>query len=210
MRATIPYIQEKFDTFNAQYFEGKLPPIPIRTNHARTYLGQIQYRRTRRWNGQWVYSDFQFVISTLIDREEAVVEDTILHEMIHYYILVNGIEDTSAHGEVFKRIMTHINRQYNRHISISHRTTAAEHASDTRARIHYICVSKLQDGTEGITIAMPSHVGHLRRDMARFPGLTDQYWVISHDPYFNRYPRCKTCKIYPISPDILAQYKLKK
>jgi len=60
-------------------------------------------------DGTWHYFGFVFRISTVIDLPEREVEDTILHEMIHYYILSNQMQDTSAHGEIFMRMMKDIN-----------------------------------------------------------------------------------------------------
>ena len=55
------------------------------------------------------------------DLPEELVEDTILHEMIHYYIAFNHWSDTSTHGQLFRREMKRINEKGGRHISISYR-----------------------------------------------------------------------------------------
>lgn len=55
------------------------------------------------------------------DLPEELVEDTILHEMIHYYIAFNQWRDTSTHGQLFRREMKRINEKGGRHISISYR-----------------------------------------------------------------------------------------
>jgi len=67
--------------------------------------------------------NFQFVISTKVDLPEAEVEDTIIHEMIHYWILSNQMQDTGPHGDIFKAKMKEINMKYNRNLSIVHKTT---------------------------------------------------------------------------------------
>lgn len=62
-------------------------------------------------------------INTRFDLPEDLLQDTILHEMIHYYIAVNHLRDTSTHGQLFRREMKRINEQGNRHITISYRLT---------------------------------------------------------------------------------------
>lgn len=194
MIPSVAYIQQRFDHFNALCFAGKLAPLPIRTVRAKTFLGQIRYRKEYRWNGDCVYSEFVFSISTLIDRPKEVVDDTILHEMIHYYILSNQLKDTSAHGPLFRQIMTHINLTYGRHVSVTHRNTETE--QDTRDRQHIVCVSRFDDGKVGVTVAMPSRYGYLVHNMSHFPHVVEQRWVVSHDSFFNRFPRAKICKVY--------------
>ena len=41
--------------------------------------------------------------------------------MIHYFIAVNQLRDTSSHGRLFRREMARINADGNRHITISYR-----------------------------------------------------------------------------------------
>lgn len=96
--ATLDYIKRKFAEYNQQMFGGKLKPLPFKLTSARTCLGQVRFHRTKNADGSWHYSDFVFMISNKVNREETVVEDTIIHEMIHYYILSNQIQDTAPHG----------------------------------------------------------------------------------------------------------------
>ena len=103
MIATIDYLERKFDEFNHTIFEGRLKTLPLRLSSARTFLGQLRYRRKRRFWGGWKYDNFQLVISTAKEMNEQLLEDTIIHEMIHYYILSNQLQDTSAHGKLFRK-----------------------------------------------------------------------------------------------------------
>lgn len=122
MVPTIPYIQSRFDEFNARFFAGALPPVPIKLSNARTFLGKLTFTKRRKWLfGEWTYSNFVLRINTRFDLPEQLIEDTILHEMIHYYIAVNQLRDTSTHGHLFRREMARINAEGNRHITISYR-----------------------------------------------------------------------------------------
>ena len=122
MVPTIPYIQSRFDEFNARFFAGALPPVPIKLSNARTFLGKLTFTKRRKWLfGEWTYSNFVLRINTRFDLPEQLIEDTILHEMIHYYIAVNQLRDTSTHGRLFRQEMKRINAEGNRHITISYR-----------------------------------------------------------------------------------------
>ena len=136
MIPTLPYIQQHFDDFNIRFFNGSLPPIPIKLSNARTFLGKVTYVKRRNFSltswlfssgassvGEWTYSNFKLRINTRYDLPEELIQDTILHEMIHYYIAVNHLRDTSTHGQLFRNEMKRINAEGNRHITISYRLT---------------------------------------------------------------------------------------
>lgn len=136
MIPTLPYIQQHFDAYNARFFNGSLPPIPIKLSNARTFLGKVTFVKRRNFSltswlfssgassvGEWTYSNFKLRINTRYDLPEELIQDTILHEMIHYYIAVNHLRDTSTHGQLFRSEMKRINAEGNRHITISYRLT---------------------------------------------------------------------------------------
>ena len=48
MKATVPYIEKKFEEFNRQMFRGKLPKIPVELSDAKTFLGQCVFKKRRK------------------------------------------------------------------------------------------------------------------------------------------------------------------
>ena len=48
MIPTIEYIQTRFDEYNARFFGGHLPSIPIHLSHAKGFLGKVCYTRKRQ------------------------------------------------------------------------------------------------------------------------------------------------------------------
>lgn len=206
MKATIDYIKRKFGEYNELCFEGKLKPLPFKLSNSRTMLGQVRFMREKNPDDTWHYYGFVFAISNLLDLPEKEIEDTILHEMIHYYILSNQMQDTSPHGEIFVRIMKDINRRFDRNISIVHRATKEEHDKDTQVRQHIICVCRMRGNQMGITIATKSSLFQLWDEIPKFPKVVECNWYITNDPYFNRYPRAKTLKIYSIPHDDLEEH----
>lgn len=206
MIATLDYIKQKFQEYNEQMFEGKLQPLPFKLSSARTFLGQVRFYQEKNPDGTWHYMNFQFVISTKVDLPEAEVEDTIIHEMIHYWILSNQMQDTGPHGKIFITKMKEINVKYNRNLSVAHKQTKEEADKDTEVRQHLICVSRLKNGKRGVTITTKSRLFQLWDEMPNFPKMAELKWVVSTDPYFNRFPRCTSAKIYPVPADELEEH----
>ena len=130
MIPTVSHIQSRFYEYNVRFFGGTLPPVPIKLSHARTFLGKLTFTKHRSWLfGPTRYENFVLRINARIDLPEDLIEDTILHEMIHYYIAVNHLRDTSAHGRLFRHEMKRINAEGNRRITISYRFTKEQLAA---------------------------------------------------------------------------------
>lgn len=204
MKATLEYVERKFAEFNDLMFEGKLKSLPFRLSRARTFLGMVRYKRKRKLFGGWHYSDFQFVISCLYDMPENEVEDTIIHEMIHYWIFSNQMQDNKPHGRLFCGKMEEINRRFGRHLTVTHTKTEADLSNDREIRRHLICISKIKDSDVlGITIASKTKLFMLWDELPKVRQVAECAWYVSTDPFFNRFPRASSLKIYKISKEDL-------
>ncbi len=203
MKITIEYIRRTFSEFNVLFFGGKLAEIPFRISRARTFLGAVRCKKKRRIFGGWKYYDFEFVISSKTDyiESEREVEDIILHEMIHYYILSNQIQDSGPHGMVFKRIARDLNERFGRHVTTRHKRTAEEADRDMEERQHLVCVVRFSDGRMGITIAARTRLFLLWDALPGIPNVEECTWYITTEPYFNRFPRAMTPKIYAVNAE---------
>ena len=208
MTPTVEYLEERFDTFNRMCFDGALPRIPIKLSRARTFVGRLIYRPVRDWRGRVVRrEDFVLRISTYFDLPEAEIEDTLIHEMIHLWIAVNGIKDSSTHGREFRAKMKEINTLHHRHLTISHKSSPEEEQDrDTRVRDHWFCVSQLADGRTALTVAAQPCIARIRRAFRWSPTVRSQTWYHSRDPWFNRYPHCRSPKIFPVDPAVLQPH----
>lgn len=204
MIPSIEYLEERFGTFNELCFEGALPRIPIKLSNARSFVGRLQYRPVRDWRGRVVRrEDFVLRISKRFDLPEAEVEDTLIHEMIHYWIALEGLKDSSTHGRIFRDKMKEINRLHGRHLTISHKSTPEEQDRDTHVSTHYFCVSQLADGRTALTVAASTYISRIRRAFRWSPTVRSQAWYHSTDPWFNRFPRCRSPKLFPVDPEVL-------
>lgn len=204
MKPTIEYIEKKFGEFNHLIFDDRLPLLPIQLSNAKSFLGMLVYKKRRKPFGRVEKYDFRLRISTRMDLPEAEVEDTIIHEMIHYYIDFNGIKDTSAHGQVFRQMMSDINTRFGRHITITHKSTPEQRQQlvDTRKRWHVVAVVKFHDGRTGIKI-----LPRIRQRIVRYRNLiltskeiSGVELYLSNDPYFNAYPVSSALKVHIAEP----------
>ena len=62
------------------------------------------------------------------------------------------------------------------------------------------------DMVRGITIAAKSRLFQLWEVMPTFPGVKATEWYATTDPYFNRFPRALTPKIYRIAQNELDEH----
>jgi hypothetical protein len=218
MIPTIPYIQSCFDEYNACFFCGSLPPVPVKLSHAKGFLGKLTF--TRRKQGLFRgYHNENFVlrINARIDLPEELIQDTVLHEMIHYYIAVNQLNDTSTHGVLFRREMARINAEGNRHIAISHRLSETEKAQTIRHKMRAFALVRFSDGRTGIKV-VPFSRKHISfwhkaalRVFSRHSKITDIAWYISDNDYFAKFPSSVAMKVYLIdNPDEIPLSDAKK
>lgn len=207
MRPTVEYLQKQFTFLNNQCFEGKLQPVNIVLSNASTFLGRLCFVRKRVW-GKVRLSDFLIRISVRYDMEESVIIDTLLHEMIHYYIASSNIKDTSSHGEVFQKIMNALNARFGYHLSITHKvvdgTAMAEQKAKEREmkrtayKRHFIGVAQLYDGNTYVLQAASTRVRMLDRQLRQYYPIKSLQWYGSISPFWNKYPNCITPKLYAI------------
>lgn len=192
MKATIPYIEQKFEEFNQQMFAGQLPKLPIELSDAKTFLGVCAFKTRKGKEGKKICYDFKLRINTRIDLPEAEIEDTIIHEMIHYFIGYNQLEDASAHGPMFLRMMNSINAKYGRHLSVSYKGSKEqrEQAIDAKQHWRVVAVVKFKDGRCGIKV-LPRIQQRIVNYYTKVGSSKDVERVelyMSNNVYFNRFP----------------------
>lgn len=202
MIATIPFIEQKFDEFNKLMFDGKLSRIPVELSNAKTFIGMCVFKKRRKPFGKVELYDFRLRINARIDLAQDELEDTIIHEMIHYYIGVNNIKDTSAHGNVFRQIMENINQRYGRHVTITHKSTEQqrEQLQDKRIRWHVIAVVSFDDGRTGIKVLprIRQRIENYRDRVSSAPDINSISLFFSKNPFFNKYPNSSALKVHYI------------
>lgn len=192
MKPTTDYIAREFQEFNAQMFGGKLTMPPIQLSKARTFVGQCAAKKRRTLLHGMQLFDFRLKFSIYFDLPEEEWEDTIIHEMIHYYIGVNGLKDTSAHGKIFRQMMETINQKFKRKLTISHRSTPEQKEQIYNAKKvwHVVALVYFADGCKGLKVLPRNRqrIQAYRSTMQRDDRITQIDLFMSNDPYFNRFP----------------------
>lgn len=210
MEITTNYIAERFQTFNRQMFGGKLTLPRIAVSRAHTLAGALSFKR-RRVGGKIVKTDFTLRISAEVPMTEREVEDTIIHEMIHYSIASSQCTDTSAHGVLFRRLMNAINERHGRHITISHRP-AVPAASATATVAHrlsrpvLVATLELRDGRMAFKVLSRNvvSIASYCRQAASAPAVKRVRLYVSENGFFGGFPRSTALKMYPIDAGKLA------
>lgn len=91
MIVTTKWMKEKYDEFNARYFEGKLPNIQFKVNNTNSRWGTASYHYSL---SRGTITPTEIKMSNYHDSPEKVKINTLLHEMIH-------IADYTFHPEHF-------------------------------------------------------------------------------------------------------------
>ncbi len=191
-------------------FDGRLPEPPVSITNAKTYLGVCAFRKHRKWHGRLEYSDFKIRISRRFDLPQDEIDNTIIHEMIHYYIGLFSPADMPGHSALFRSMMADINTRFGRQISVSHRLSAEqqEQATDNRPKRHIVARVVLKDGRTGIKVipCMERHIRRYRRGMMASGKISSIEFFETTDPFFNRFPSSSAFTVYFPDPALLAQH----
>jgi predicted SprT family Zn-dependent metalloprotease len=99
------------------FFNGVLPKIDIEISRTKHTLGQFTYIEKTN-------TPLKIRISKYYNRTEFEIDQTLVHEMIHYYICFMGMKDSSSHGIIFKGMANEINSKSNFHIEATTLNTA--------------------------------------------------------------------------------------
>ena len=210
MKANIAYVQEKFREFNRLMFGGKLPEPPMTITNAKTYFGVCAFRKHRKWNGRLEYSDFKIRISRRFDLLKEEIDDTIIHEMIHYWIGLFSPADMPGHSPLFRKMMKEINQRFDRNIRVSHRLSAEqlEQTIDNRPKKHVVARVMLKDGRIGIKVipCMERHIRRYQRGMMASGKVGSIEFFQTTDPFFNRFPSSSAFTVYFPDPDVISAH----
>lgn len=196
MQFTLPFIRDSFQRFNKLVFEGKLPTPCFMLSRARTFVGKFEARGKRDWMGR-THWNYVLRFSTAFDLPQEELEDTILHEMIHFSLRVSDRRDATPHGPNFRAMMDTINARFNRHITISHKSDGSSSLSSRRLSWHIVGVVSFRDGRKGIKVLPRIEQRVLewnRRVLTSSTVTSTKYYLALHE-LFQRYPNSTAMKV---------------
>lgn len=109
MKLTVDFLQKNFDKYNNLIFDGELPKIEIKVGRMTRRFGYY-YRQTNRYTGR-VIKEYIAISSFFVVSEKEYI-NTLVHEMLHYYIAFKNIKDSSSHGVIWTDYANEISRKY--------------------------------------------------------------------------------------------------
>lgn len=142
MKPDLDWIQQKYDEFNRRYFDGVLNSCDLECRPCGSkFLGyftiqgeNIKYEKSTRrmfwsdYDNSRVYVDYDLfvsicapliVLNTNYDAPESSWENTLIHEMCHYYTYMDGYVPKQGHGREFKDIARQLYDKTNGEIVIT-------------------------------------------------------------------------------------------
>lgn len=170
---------------------------------ARSFMGQFKVERVSR--NPFIRKEiYHLSVSNRYDLEMEVLEDVVIHEMIHYLLHYRNIKDSSSHGIQFRKLMKEINRKHRRHISVSHRCSKEELASDTAKAHSIVCLCTMTDGRKLVCRVSQSKVFEIHRAFKEWDKVALEEWFWVYGSYFNRYRRVLTPRLFSVDNEGLA------
>lgn len=193
MRPTLEYLYNKFDYFNKLCFSGQLQRPVIRLTTRKAALGLTHCETDRCSSKKTVWIE----ISVRHDLPEEEYIDTLLHEMIHYYIEINNLRDDAAHGSLFKAEMNRITVTYGLQITVEY-TPSEEELVNIVSRWRYVCIGTFNDGRKAVTVVAKNKLFYFWETISSLPDLSAAEWYISDRAIFDQYPLSSYLKWIPI------------
>lgn len=115
MELTTELLEKKFNEYNTLYFNDSLPTPSFRIINSYRNCGKfrfIEIPSRKKINHE------RIEISGYYDWTEEQLRDVIIHEMIHFYVIRNHMEDEKdSHGGEFMKIANELNEKYGMNIS---------------------------------------------------------------------------------------------
>lgn len=204
MTLTTDILRTWFRQFNADYFGDELPVPRLVLSKARTRLGTMACKCQRRLLKR-VYTDFTIRISTYYDCNEREYQETLLHEMIHYYIMYNRIPDTSSHGRVFREMMQRLNSQYGWHITVSssmrgHKPT--DPSADKAVNTYVVLAIVLRNGQRMLSVVSPRSARKIDLMAQRVNEIASHCWYMTQDNYFRDFPKVRSLRARRVTKEV--------
>lgn len=115
MIANFNTMSKVFKECNKLYFNSSLPMPEFGTINKLNTLAKFVYNKNKKGKYPIKWQSIKF--SDCYDYTEEDFIDIMVHEMIHYYIALNGIKDNKDHGKNFMKIANELNEKYNLNIA---------------------------------------------------------------------------------------------
>ena len=208
MTITTDILVKKFNKFNDRFFNSSLPAIDILITKEKNRFGSFEYMRQYDYHlGRTIEVPRKISISSYYDMDEKFIDETLIHEMIHYYIAHRKIQDNNSHGYYFMAYAKRISDSSEYSIT-AHGSAKGLIPSNYKKKDYYIVTFKYM-GESYFSRISKSRVGSREYIMGNFAHVTDIAFYKSDDVRLDMYRQC-TARLSLNSPSKLEGIKLTK
>ncbi len=194
MELTVQLLRDWFGQFNTRYFGGELPEPRLAVNKSRRLLGQFSCKKVRKglFRGYKTVG-YTIKVSEYYDLSMHEYQSTLLHEMIHYYIMYTCKKDTSAHGRLFRQWMQRLN-QDGWNVAVSSKTDRYAIRQQPSDAQYLLLVLKTRDGKHFLSVVNPSYRTYIERQISLSSVIIDYHWLVSRDTRYAHWVRVRSLR----------------
>lgn len=201
MYPTVEFLTHRYIDFNRQMFGSKLPLIKLKVTSGRQRLGCFKRKEFLDFSRKNVLRvEYTITVSGVFDLPAEMIEDILIHEMIHFKVALSGVQEPS-HGPSFITTMNDINGRFNRNVKVKLDLPQDATALDTRLTRNFI-FTFIYQGKEYFTRAAGTCLFSIYRDMFANPYVSDVKIYGTMDPLFERYRRSRSLKGYDMNDEV--------
>lgn len=117
MKADFNTMPRVYRECNNKYFDHSLPTPKFGLFNKKNTFAEFSWNWDKK-NKKCPIKNQKIMFTDCYDFDERDFIDIMVHEMIHYYIALNGIKDNNDHGNEFQRIMNELNEKYGLNVEI--------------------------------------------------------------------------------------------
>ncbi len=199
MELTARYLRERFKLLNDKFFDSQLPEPKLIVSKARTQMGLFSYRRQPKgFLGRFQNVDFKIRISEYFKQTVEEIDDTLLHEMIHFLIAFRHLRDSSAHGPLFRAEMDRLNK-LGRHITISVPTAHLSTRHQPSRKQHLVLALQGVGKRRYLAVVNPSYKKYIEGLLPLASTILSYKWFVSTNEYFNDFPQARSLRARRVS-----------
>ena len=195
------FLTRNFERFNREIFRNELPKVRFECTRARTYAAQYCYRKSP-FLRKTIPESRCIRYSIFHGFSEKVLEEILIHEMLHLYIEVKKLKDTSPHGHIFKALSAQINESYGYNVNVSLKAETATNSGDagnnTESGINaqcckrqFFCLLELDDGNYGVCTVTQSALFKLWDKLGPAFNCRHWKWYVSRHAFFQKFPKTR-------------------
>lgn len=189
MTITTDILVKKFNKFNRRFFNSSLPAIDIIITKEKNRFGSFEYIRQYDYHlGRTIEVPRKISISSYYDMDEKFIDETLIHEMIHYYIAHRKIKDNNSHGYYFMAYANRISESSEYNIT-AHGSAKGLIPANYKKKDYYIVTFKYM-GESYFSRISKSRVGSSEYIMENFANVTDIAFYKSDDVRLDIYRQC--------------------